>query len=175
MAHSCWCSVNELEGTVGIRIPPTTSPVTTGTRERPARPLRTVPHCHTLAPGGVVPTTLRDIGSISTPDTQHYSVTINSYLVDTASSYMLVSNIKPCMYNYIPLHPTSRSDPSQSVQFQLHARRVSGMLSASNAFRSMLPPVSVDPNESLPLRSTSPSEGSSLLGVAYDTVSTIGY
>ena len=81
------CSVNELEGTAGIRIPTTIS-VTTGAREGPTGPVRTDPHCHTLAPGDVVPTTLRDVGTISTLDTQHYSVII----------------------------PTSRSDPSQSVQ-----------------------------------------------------------
>ena len=57
--------------------------------------MRTDPHCHTLAPGDMVPTTLRDIGSISTPDTQQFSVTMNSYLVDPASSHMLVSKIKP--------------------------------------------------------------------------------
>ena len=57
------------------------------------------------------------IGLFSTPDTQHYSVTMNNHLVDPASSYMLVSKIKPCMSKYIPLHPTSRSDPSQSVQY----------------------------------------------------------
>ena len=29
---------------------------------------------------------------------------LNSYLVDPASSHMLVSKIKPCMSKYIPLH-----------------------------------------------------------------------
>ena len=100
---------------MGIRIP-TTSSVATGAQECLAGPVQTDPHCHTLAPGDVVPITLRDIGSISTPDTQQFSVNMNSYLVDPASSYMLVVKIKPCMYKYIPLHPTSRSDPSQSVQ-----------------------------------------------------------
>ena len=87
ISHVSRCSVNELEGTVGIRIH-TPSSVAPGAREGPTGPLRTDPHCHTLAPGDVVPATLRYVGTISTPDTQHYSVTI----------------------------PTSRSDPSQSVQ-----------------------------------------------------------
>ena len=65
-----------------------TSSVATGAQEFPMEPVRTDPHCHTLAPGNMVPATLRDIGTISTLDTQHYSVTI----------------------------PTPRSDPSQSVQ-----------------------------------------------------------
>ena len=38
--------------------------------------MRTDPHCPTLAPGVLVPTTLRDVGIISTPDIQHPSVTI---------------------------------------------------------------------------------------------------
>ena len=109
------CSVNELEGTVGIRIP-TTSAVATGAREDPAGPVRNCPHCDTLTPGDVVLTTLRDIGSITTPDNQQLSVAMISYQVDPTSSYMLFSKIKPCMSKYIPLHPTSRSDPSQSVQ-----------------------------------------------------------
>ena len=54
----------------------------------PTGPVRTDPHCHTLAPGDLVPTTVRDVGTISTPDTQHSSVTI----------------------------PTLRSDPSRYVQ-----------------------------------------------------------
>ncbi len=33
-----------------------------------------------------------------------YLITIYSYLVDPASSHMLVSKIKPCMSKYIPLH-----------------------------------------------------------------------
>ena len=99
---------------MGIRIP-TTSSVATGAQEGPVRPVRTDPHCHTLAPGNVVPTTLKDIGSIFTLDNQQFLVTMNSYLVDRTSSYMLVSKIKPCMCKYIPLHPTSRSDPLQSV------------------------------------------------------------
>ena len=74
--HQPWqCSVNELECTVGIRIA-TTSSVTTGAREGPTGPVRTDPHCPTLAPGDLVPTTLRDVGTISTPDTHHSSVTI---------------------------------------------------------------------------------------------------
>ena len=47
------------------------------------------------------------------------------------------------------------------------------MVSASEAFRLTLPPVSVDPNESLLWRST--SGGSSLFGVTYYTLSTLGY
>ena len=100
---------------MGIRIA-TTSDVATGAREDPAGPVRTDPHFHTLTPGDMVFTTLRDIDSISTPDNQQFSVTMNSYLVDPTSSYMLVSKIKPCRSKYIPVHPTSRSDPSQSVQ-----------------------------------------------------------
>ena len=87
ISHGSRCSVNELEGTVGIRIP-TTSSVTTGAREGPTGPVRTDPHCPTLAPGNQVPTTLRDVGTISTPDTQHSSVNI----------------------------PALRSDPSRYVQ-----------------------------------------------------------
>ena len=100
---------------MAIRIP-TTSAVATGAREDLAGPVRTDPHCHTLTPGDVVPTTLRGTGSISTPDNQQFAVTMNSYLVNTTSSDMLVSKIKPCMSKYIPVHPTSRSDPSQYVQ-----------------------------------------------------------
>jgi hypothetical protein len=44
------------------------------------------------------------------------------------------------------------------------------MPSAAEAFRSTLPPVSVDPSESLLWRSMSPSGGSSLLGVTYNTL-----
>ena len=50
--------------------------------------MRTDPHYPTLAPGDLVPTTLRDVGIISTPDTQHSSVTL----------------------------PALRSDPSRYVQ-----------------------------------------------------------
>ena len=60
---------------MGIRIP-TTSSVTTGAREGPTGPVRTDPHYPTLAPGDLVPTTLRDVGTISIKDTQHSSVTI---------------------------------------------------------------------------------------------------
>ena len=56
-------------------------------------------------------------------------------------------------------------DPSS---LQLHAWRVSGMLSAAEAFQSTLPPGSVDPNEILLWHSTSPSGGSSLLGITYN-------
>ena len=68
-------AVNELECTVGIRIA-TTSSVTTGAREGSTGPVRMDPHCPTLAPGDLVPTTLRYVGAISTLDTQHSSVTI---------------------------------------------------------------------------------------------------
>ena len=87
ISHGSRCSVNELEDTVGIRIP-TTSSVTTGARESTTGQVRTDTHCPTLAPGNVVATTLRDVSTTSTPDTQHSSVTI----------------------------PASRSDPPQSVQ-----------------------------------------------------------
>ena len=86
-SHGSRCSVNELEDTVGLCIA-TTSSVTMGAREGPTGPVRTDPHCHTLAPGDLVPTTVRDVGTISTLDTQHFSVTI----------------------------PASRSDPSRSDQ-----------------------------------------------------------
>ena len=74
----CQCHVNELECTVGIRIGgiATISSVTTGAREGPTGPVRMDPHCPTLAPGDLVPTTLRDVGAISTLDTQHSLVTI---------------------------------------------------------------------------------------------------
>ena len=89
ISHGSRCSVNELECTVDIHIP-TTSSVTTGMREGPTGPIRTDPHCPKLAPGDLVPTTgtLRDVGTISTLDTQHFSVTI----------------------------PALRSDPSRYVQ-----------------------------------------------------------
>ena len=77
ISHGSRCSVNELEGTVGIRIP-TTSSVTTGAREGPTGPVRTDSHCPTLAPDDLVPTTLRDVGTISTPDTEPSSVTITA-------------------------------------------------------------------------------------------------
>ena len=85
--HGSKRSVNELEDTVGIRIP-TTNSVTKGARESTTGPVRTDTHCPTLTPGNLVPTTLRDVSTTSTPDTQHSSVTI----------------------------PASRSDPSRSVQ-----------------------------------------------------------
>ena len=53
--HDSRWSVNELEGSVGIRIP-TTNSVTTVAWEGPTGPVRTDPHCPILAP--VVPTTL---------------------------------------------------------------------------------------------------------------------
>ena len=62
---------------MAIRIP-TTSAVATGAREDPAGPVPTDPRCHTLIPGDVVPTALRGIGSISNPDNQQFSVTMNS-------------------------------------------------------------------------------------------------
>ena len=46
------------------------------------------PHCPTLAPGDLVPTPLRDVGTISTPDTQHSSVTIPALRSDP-SRYVL--------------------------------------------------------------------------------------
>ena len=49
ISHDSRCSVNELEGTVGICIPTTIS-VTTGAREGPTGPVRTDPHCHTQIP-----------------------------------------------------------------------------------------------------------------------------
>jgi len=115
ISHGSRCSINELEGTVVIRLS-TTSSVATGVQEGPAGPVRTDPHCHTLAPGDVVPTTLMDIGPISSTYTLPLSVTMNNYLVGPANSYMLVSKIKPYISKCIPLHPTSRSDPSLSVQ-----------------------------------------------------------
>ena len=54
----------------------TTSSVTTGAREGPTGPVRIDPHCPTLAPGDLVPTIFRDVGTISTLDTQHSSVTV---------------------------------------------------------------------------------------------------
>ena len=87
ISHGCRCSVNELEDTVGIHITTTIS-VTTGARESTMGPVRTDPHCPTLVPGNLVPTTLRDVSTTSTQDTQHSSVTI----------------------------PASRSDPPRSVQ-----------------------------------------------------------
>ena len=67
---------------------PTTNSVITDARESPTGPVRTDPHCPTLAPGDLIPTTLRDVGTISTLDTQHSSVTI----------------------------PVLKSDPSRSIQ-----------------------------------------------------------
>ena len=100
ISHGSRCSVNELEGTVGMRIVvriPTTSSVTTGAREGPTGPVRTDPHCPTLAPDKLVLTTLRYLGTISTLDTQHSSVNI----------------------------PALRSDPSRYVQSP--ATRVEGI------------------------------------------------
>ena len=88
ISHGSRCSVNELEDTVDIRIT-TINSVTTGARESTMGLVRTDPHCPTLAPGNLVPTTLRDVSTTSTPDTQHSSVTI----------------------------PASRSDPTRSVQY----------------------------------------------------------
>ena len=48
ISHGNRCSINELEGTVGKCIP-TTNSVTTGAREGPTGPVRTHPHCPTLA------------------------------------------------------------------------------------------------------------------------------
>ena len=75
----------------------TTSSVTTDAQEAPTGPVRTDPYYPTLAPGDLVPTTLKDVGTISTPDTQHSSVTI----------------------------PALRSDPSRYVQSP--ATRVEGI------------------------------------------------
>ena len=66
ISHDSRCCANELEGTLGTHIP-TTSSVTTGAREGPTGPVQTDPHCPTLAPGVLIPTTLRDICTISTP------------------------------------------------------------------------------------------------------------
>ena len=66
----------------------TTNSVTTGARESTMGPMRTDPHYPILAPGYLVPTTLRDVSTTSTPDTQHSLVTF----------------------------PASRSDPSRSIQ-----------------------------------------------------------
>ena len=141
ISHGSRCSVNELEDTVGICIP-TTNSVTTGARESTTGPVQTDPHCPTLASGNLVPTTLKDVSTTFTPDTQHSSVTI----------------------------PASRSDPSQSVQTP--ATRVESIRDTlcTEAFRSTLPHVSVDPSESLLWRSISPSGESSLLGVTYNTL-----
>ena len=102
ISHGSRCSVNELEGTVGIHIP-TTSSVTTGAQEVPTRPMRTDPHCPTLAPGILVPTTLRDIGTISTPDTQHSSVTIPALRSDPSryiqSPAIHVETIRDTLYS----------------------------------------------------------------------------
>ena len=76
-------AVNELECTMGIHIA-TTSSVTTGAREGPAGPVRTYLHCPTLAPGDLVPTTLRDAGTISIPDNQHSSFTIPALRLDSS-------------------------------------------------------------------------------------------
>ena len=106
------CSVSELEATVGIRIP-TTSSVTTGAREGPTGPVRIDPHCPTLAPGNQVPTTLRDVGTISTPDIQ---------------SPLRIPNIP-----WLLSQPRGQlyCDPSN---LQLHTWRVSRIPSAAEAF-----------------------------------------
>ena len=141
ISHGSSCSVNELEDTVGIRIP-TTSSVTTGAQENPMGPVRTDPHCPTLAPGNPVPATLRDVSTTSTQDTQHSSVTI----------------------------PASRSDPSRSIQSTAtHAESMRDAL-CSRGFSVELPPVSVDHSESLLWRFMNPSGGSSLRGVTYNTL-----
>ena len=57
ISHGSRCSVNELEGTLGIRMP-TTCSVTMDAREGVTGPMQTDPHCPTLAPGDLFPTTL---------------------------------------------------------------------------------------------------------------------
>ena len=87
ISHGSRCSVNELEDTVGRPIPsyppPTVFPRVLEKAQRDQCELILI-----HPPGNLVPTTLRDVGTISTPDSQHSSVTI----------------------------PASRSDPSQSLQ-----------------------------------------------------------
>ena len=102
------CSVNDLEGTVGIRIP-TTSSVTTGAWEGPTGPVRTDPHCPTLAPGDLVPTTRRDFGTIATPDTQYSSVTIPASRSDRSRTLQSPA--------------THREDPGCPLQQRLFGRR----------------------------------------------------
>ena len=117
---------NELEGTVGIRIP-TTSSVATGAREDPVGPVRTDPHCLTLAPGDLVPTTLRDVGTISTLDTQHYLITFRSTLppvsVDPNESTLATSKSKwriyPTWCNIQHINPLSATESVVS-DFLLH-------------------------------------------------------
>ena len=98
-----------------IRIP-TTSSITMGAREGPTGPVRTDPHCLTLAPGDLVPTTLRDVGTISTPDTQHSSVTIPALRSDplryVQSPAIHVENI-----------PDTLCSRDRSVDVASHVRR----------------------------------------------------
>ena len=140
-SHGSRCSVNELEDTVGIRIP-TTNSVTTGTRESQTGPVRTDPHCPKLAPAIWFPLLLGML----------------------VQSPLRIPNIPRLLSQ--PRGQIHR-DPSN---LQLHAWRVSGMPSAAEAFRSTFPPVSVDPSESLLWRSISPNAESSLLGVSYNTL-----
>ena len=99
--HGSRCSVNELEGTVVIRIP-TSSCVTTGAREGPTEPVRIDPHCPTLAPSNLVPTTLRNVGTISTPDTQHSSVTIRALRSDPSRYIQSPASAQPYDICYSP-------------------------------------------------------------------------
>ena len=118
----------------------TTSSVTTGAREGPTR---SDPHCPKLVPGDLVPTTLRDVGTISTLDTQHSSVTI----------------------------PALRSDPSRYVQSP--ASCVEGIrdtLCSRDLSVDVASRVSRPQRESTLASMSPPSGGSSLLGVTYHTL-----
>ena len=126
--------------TVGISIP-TTSSVTTGAREGPTWPVWTNPHCPTLAPGDLVPTTLRDVGSLH-------------------SWY-------PTFLSFYP-SPEVRSIEIRPISSYTHGEYPGYPL--QQTVRLTLPPVSVDPSESLHWRSMSPSGGFSLFGVTYKTL-----
>ena len=75
IGHGSGCTTNELEGNVGICLP-TSSSVTTSSRESPTRLVRTDPHCLTLTTCNLVSTSHRDVGGFPFTDPQHPSITV---------------------------------------------------------------------------------------------------
>ena len=75
IGHVSGRTTNELEGNVGICLP-TSSSVTTSSRESPTRLVRTDPHCLTLTTCNLVSTSHRDVGGFPFTDPQHPSITV---------------------------------------------------------------------------------------------------
>ena len=74
-SHGSRCSINELEGNVGICLPSTSS-VTTDPPEGSTGPVRTDTHRPMLDTSGLVSTPSRDADRFPSTDTQHSSVTV---------------------------------------------------------------------------------------------------